>query len=87
MMSEENENVIIQNLKDAGCSQETIMSFVENIREKLWNPSEILKLAQSGCWDLKLLKRPPPYTSLLAMVSLKVSNVVFEIQFLQSVFF
>ena len=32
-MSEENENVIIQNLKDAGCSQETIMSFVENISE------------------------------------------------------
>lgn len=32
MGKERNEDAIIQNLKDAGCNQETIAAFVENLR-------------------------------------------------------
>ncbi len=34
MNSENNENNIIQNLKDAGCDGDTIIAFVENFREE-----------------------------------------------------
>ena len=46
MNSENNEDAIVQNLKDAGCSQNMIMAFIEDIRnDKIIEGLKLIKIS------------------------------------------
>ncbi len=52
MNSENNEDAIVQNLKDAGCSQNTITAFIEDIRnDKIIEGLKLLAIHRRSLLD------------------------------------
>ena len=52
MNSENNEDAIVQNLKDAGCSQNMIMAFIEDIRnDKIIEGLKLLAIHRRSLLD------------------------------------